>query len=244
MNQDAKQDFPQKVGYYDYDERTPEMPEMRPRVDTEETRPSESMPELQTTPLGHAVPLVPKTTKGHVYFIETEDGHFIKIGFSKHVQIRMSQLGTLRPASFALRPIGSMPAGPQVERWLHEVFAKHRDNGEWFRSTPEIRNFIASLPLTPFTMNAQRSQAKPKVKCSMSLLDDTQYTEPNRESGKKNPAAVALGRRGGNTRAQKLTAEERTASARKAGLAGGRGRKKEDRAEAQNRENPLGDGKK
>jgi hypothetical protein len=33
---------------------------------------------------------------------------------------------------------------------------------------------------------------------------------------KKDPAAVSLGRRGGQARAKKLTAEERTASARKA----------------------------
>jgi hypothetical protein len=36
---------------------------------------------------------------------------------------------------------------------------------------------------------------------------------------KKNPAAVALGRRGGKATAEKLTAEERKASARKAVLA-------------------------
>jgi hypothetical protein len=43
---------------------------------------------------------------------------------------------------------------------------------------------------------------------------------------RKNANAVALGRRGGKARASKLTPEERSASARKAGLAGGRGRKK------------------
>jgi hypothetical protein len=43
---------------------------------------------------------------------------------------------------------------------------------------------------------------------------------------RKNPAAVALGRKGGKARAQKLTPKQRSESARKAGLAGGRGRKK------------------
>ena len=43
---------------------------------------------------------------------------------------------------------------------------------------------------------------------------------------RKNAAAMALGRRGGKARAQKLTAEQRSESARKAGLAGGRGRGK------------------
>lgn len=45
-------------------------------------------------------------------------------------------------------------------------------------------------------------------------------------SKRKNAAAVALGRRGGKARAKKMTAEERSESARKAGLAGGRGRGK------------------
>ena len=47
---------------------------------------------------------------------------------------------------------------------------------------------------------------------------------------RKNPAAVALGRKGGKARMTKLTPEERSEIARKAGKAGGRGRKKaEDR---------------
>jgi general stress protein YciG len=44
---------------------------------------------------------------------------------------------------------------------------------------------------------------------------------------KKNPAAVALGRKGGKARLKKLTPEQRSEIARKAGKAGGRGRKKE-----------------
>jgi len=43
---------------------------------------------------------------------------------------------------------------------------------------------------------------------------------------RKNPAAVALGRRGGKARLKTMTPEQRSAIARKAGLAGGRGRKK------------------
>ena len=41
---------------------------------------------------------------------------------------------------------------------------------------------------------------------------------------RKNPAAVALGKRGAKARLKKLTPEERSAIARKAGLAGGRGK--------------------
>ena len=43
---------------------------------------------------------------------------------------------------------------------------------------------------------------------------------------RKNPAAVALGKRGAKARLKKLTPEQRSEIARKAGLAGGRGRGK------------------
>lgn len=42
----------------------------------------------------------------------------------------------------------------------------------------------------------------------------------------KHPAAVALGRLGGQARAKNLTPEQRREAARKAGQAGGRGRPK------------------
>ena len=43
---------------------------------------------------------------------------------------------------------------------------------------------------------------------------------------RKNQAAVALGKRGAKARMHKLTPEQRSEIARKAGLAGGRGRGK------------------
>lgn len=42
----------------------------------------------------------------------------------------------------------------------------------------------------------------------------------------KNKAAQSLGHKGGKARAEKLTQEQRSEIARKAGKAGGRGRKK------------------
>lgn len=43
---------------------------------------------------------------------------------------------------------------------------------------------------------------------------------------RKDPAAVALGRKGGKARKKKLSPEQRSEIARKGGLAGGRGRGK------------------
>ena len=82
-----------------------------------------------------------------VYFVETTDGRFIKIGFSTNVKTRMSQLGTLRPSSFSFRLIGSFPASQETERWLHQQFAEDRDRGEWFRSSDRLRQLITCLRL-------------------------------------------------------------------------------------------------
>ena len=57
----------------------------------------------------------------------------------------------------------------------------------------------------------------PKRKPTVKLMDMAK---------RKNPAAVALGKRSAAGRMKKLTPEQRSEIARKAGLAGGRGRKK------------------
>ncbi len=84
---------------------------------------------------------------GYVYFVETVDGAFVKIGYSKRVYGRLSELSTLRPGNFAIRMIGYFPGTVQTEAWLHVKFSADRDNGEWFRSTEILRGFIASMGL-------------------------------------------------------------------------------------------------
>jgi hypothetical protein len=85
--------------------------------------------------------------QGFVYFIETEDGEFVKIGYSARPYQRLSQLGTLRPGAFALRVIGWIPGTYRTERWLHAKFSTDRDNGEWFRNSMRLRAFIAAIGL-------------------------------------------------------------------------------------------------
>jgi len=85
------------------------------------------------------------TESGYVYFVETEDGQHVKIGFSTRPRQRFTGLGTLRPSSFAIRLIGSFPASRETESWLHQKFESARDNGEWFRKTPELARLIRAL---------------------------------------------------------------------------------------------------
>jgi hypothetical protein len=79
---------------------------------------------------------------GCVYFIETNDGAFVKIGYSIDVPRRFDEIGVLLPG---LRLIGHMPGARMTETWLHRKFKGSRERGEWFRSSEELRALISAL---------------------------------------------------------------------------------------------------
>jgi|SRR5215471_10449146 len=218
MSQEATSTF---FEYDDNDDRHGEMSTLRARVDEAHAGSAESVSELQTNQMGPAEPL---EEAGFIYFIETDDARFIKIGFSVKVIRRMAELGTIMP----IRLIGCFPGSMHTERWLHRKFAADHKDGEWFHSTPALRDFIDMLGLMqPMELAEPPAPVRAKLK---------------RAPGDRNPAAVALAnlrlekltperrkqiaRKGGAASKAKLTPEERSAIARKAGLAGGRGRKK------------------
>src|SRR4030095_2341085 len=113
-----------------------------------------------------------KSSLGFVYFIETEDGQYVKIGFSRRPSVRMSELAPLRPGKFALRLIGTVQSTQHVEAWFHMAFAQDRDNGEWFRSTPRLRAFMDALQLIPpiEQVRQQSSKRRRKVARPMTLI--------------------------------------------------------------------------
>lgn len=81
-----------------------------------------------------------------VYFLQRQDG-LIKIGYSQDAKVRASQLHG--PIGQRLRLLATMPGGCEKEAELHKRFARHRVRGEWFNPSPEITDFINSLPLQP-----------------------------------------------------------------------------------------------
>jgi hypothetical protein len=110
---------------------------------------------------------------GYIYFVETEDGKYIKIGYSAQLVTRMSRLETLRPAVFKLRVLGYMPGSKATEKWLHNKFAGDRDNGEWFRDSSALRDFVQSLGLIQVTIKTPRLNTKlPKKNPAAVILDD------------------------------------------------------------------------
>jgi hypothetical protein len=76
-----------------------------------------------------------------VYFAQA--GNRIKIGWSRNVAQRITQLQTGNPEPVQL--LATTPGARTLERQLHTRFAAARLTGEWFQNTPEIHTYIQTL---------------------------------------------------------------------------------------------------
>jgi hypothetical protein len=82
---------------------------------------------------------------GNVYFIKPigMDGP-IKIGFSQNPKHRLEQLMVWSP--FPLEIAAAMPGTWHDEQELHKRFASTRLHKEWFSASPELLEYIATVP--------------------------------------------------------------------------------------------------
>jgi hypothetical protein len=76
-----------------------------------------------------------------LYFFEMEGQSRIKIGIADDWHARLLNLQSASP--FRLRRLLVLNFFVGFERPMHRRFAASHVRGEWFRDTPEIRNFIA-----------------------------------------------------------------------------------------------------
>ena len=81
-----------------------------------------------------------------VYFISNQTG-LIKIGFSERVSARYGTLCSAAKTPLVL--LGTVPGTLETERQYHVRFAYLRDNGEWFRETPELLFAIDNEAIKP-----------------------------------------------------------------------------------------------
>ena len=72
---------------------------------------------------------------GYVYLIGTTTFGWYKIGKSKIPEIRIKDLGILLPFKIEIFGIWSADNHTLLEKTLHEIYAPHRINGEWFEFT-------------------------------------------------------------------------------------------------------------
>jgi hypothetical protein len=82
-------------------------------------------------------------TRGTVYFMQGAAGEPIKIGFSANLEQRLQNLR--KQSGRKLRVIASLEGTLATEREIHERFAAHRLEGEWFAPVPELLHLIAEL---------------------------------------------------------------------------------------------------
>jgi hypothetical protein len=90
----------------------------------------------------------PPAAPGWVYFIgEAGSDEYVKIGFTSHpdAEQRRRKLQTGNPRK--LEVLVQCMAGNvrDVESDFHQLFEANRVEGEWFRQTPAMRRFIATL---------------------------------------------------------------------------------------------------
>lgn len=79
----------------------------------------------------------------HSYIYFVTDGVHVKIGRSNNVQQRMVDLRTANAAK--LRLLGQCAGTGTHEALLHQWFSHLRQHNEWFKVTPEVRQFIDAL---------------------------------------------------------------------------------------------------
>lgn len=72
------------------------------------------------------------------YFIQNTRTGFIKIGKTAHLAQRLATLSTSCDAE--LEHLGSVYGDREAE--IHDLFAKHRERGEWFRPDADLIAFI------------------------------------------------------------------------------------------------------
>lgn len=77
-----------------------------------------------------------------IYFAQTGDNRYIKIGYAGDVSKRLDALQTASPIDLKL--LASMPGDHKLERALHERFEWLRERREWFRTHEEIVRLAVS----------------------------------------------------------------------------------------------------
>jgi hypothetical protein len=89
------------------------------------------------------------TVNGVVYFVER--GEYIKIGFTRNLDVRLRALrsGQVRmPDGMTIGPLtllASVKGSGAQERAIHRQFADLRVNGEWFVKDRRLLDFVAKV---------------------------------------------------------------------------------------------------
>jgi hypothetical protein len=89
-----------------------------------------------------------------IYFLQSAGS--VKIGFSSRIKNRIEEIKTANHKKLKLLAI--QEGTVDDEGRLHRQFSKDRIRGEWFRLSPALRSYIASLPPPPLAMTSKDQQ--------------------------------------------------------------------------------------
>jgi len=78
-----------------------------------------------------------------VYFVQETGTGTIKIGMSKQLSKRLSELARILP--YDLKLLATIDGGREVEWVLHNRFSHARVRREWFRPVPELLAYIETI---------------------------------------------------------------------------------------------------
>lgn len=78
-----------------------------------------------------------------VYFVRESGTGAIKIGTSKQLSKRLTELSRILP--YAIDLLATIDGGREAEWTLHNRFRHARIRGEWFRPVPELLAHIETL---------------------------------------------------------------------------------------------------
>jgi hypothetical protein len=82
-----------------------------------------------------------------IYFIQESGIGAIKIGVSKHAQVRTREIQDNTPHTLTL--LATIEGGRGVEHTLHSLFAHAHIRGEWFHPVAELLAYIAETGESP-----------------------------------------------------------------------------------------------
>jgi hypothetical protein len=120
-----------------------------------------------------------------VYFIQSEHGGPIKIGYAEDLGKRLVQLQTSRPDKLVVLATAKV-SSLKDERRVHSLFSSCREKGEWFSHSPRLGAFIkrvadgASLAelVTEFEASHETGHESQPVTLYRSVPDRTEQIEP------------------------------------------------------------------
>lgn len=96
-----------------------------------------------------------------IYFVQSRDNGFIKIGQTSNLRRRLDSLAGSSPSPLAL--VGLIGAHELLEAALHSFFQDYRSHGEWFSPGAGLVRFLKS--------------AKAREKRVRNFSDDLNYRE-------------------------------------------------------------------